>query len=57
MKRLAYHKLELPDGRLIEGPVVVETDEEGHILSWHLLKGEEPFTEWVGGVKKSLPKE
>lgn len=49
MKR-AYHQLILPDGTCQEGPVVVETDAEGRLIGWHLLQGEEPFTEWVGGV-------
>ena len=49
MKR-AYHDIILPDGIHRHGPVVVETDEEGRFLSWHHLKEEEPFTEWVGGT-------
>ena len=49
MKR-AYHDIILPDGTLQKGPVVVETDENGHLLSWHFLEGEEPFTEWIGGT-------
>jgi len=49
MKR-AYHDILLPDGTLQHGPVVVETDAEGHVLEWHLLEGEESFTEWLGGT-------
>lgn len=49
MKR-AYHDILLPDGILLQGPVVVETDNEGHFQSWHLLQQEESFTEWVGGI-------
>lgn len=49
MKR-TYHDILLPDGTLQQGPVVVETDEEGRFLSWHLLEEEEPFTEWLGGT-------
>ena len=48
MKR-AYHDILLSDGTLQHGPVVVETDDAGRFLSWHLLQQEEPFTEWVGG--------
>ncbi|MCR5849775.1 MAG: hypothetical protein K6G92_03570 [Bacteroidaceae bacterium] len=51
MKR-AYHDILLPDGTRHRGPVVVETDDEDRLLSWHLLDGEEPFTEWVGGIYK-----
>ena len=49
MKR-GYHDILLPDGTLQQGPVVVETDAEGRLLSWHQLEEEEPFTEWVGGT-------
>ena len=45
-----YEYILLPDGTLQQGPVVVETDEEGRFLGWHLLEGEETFTEWVGGT-------
>ena len=47
--KTAYHDILLSDGTLHRGPVIVETDEEGRFLSWHPLKEEEPFTEWVGG--------
>ena len=46
----AYHDIILPDGHLQDGPVVVETDQNGRFLSWHPLEGEEPFTEWIGGT-------
>lgn len=49
MKR-AYHDILLADGTLLAGPVVVETNRDGSIVSWHLLEAEEPFTEWVGGT-------
>ncbi|MBQ8454658.1 MAG: hypothetical protein IJ537_04855 [Bacteroidaceae bacterium] len=49
MKR-AYHDIRLPDGTVKKGPLVVETDDEGRFLAWHLLLQEEPFTEWVGGT-------
>ena len=49
MKR-AYHDILLPDGTLQQGPVVVETDEDGHFLRWHFLIKEEPLTEWLGGT-------
>lgn len=51
MKR-AYHDIILPDGTLQKGPIVVETDEAGHLLSWHLLEEEEAQTEWIGGTYK-----
>ena len=48
----AYHEIVLPDGRLVEGPVVCETDRDGRLLSWHPLQQEEPFTLWRGGRKE-----
>ena len=50
MKR-AYHQIRLPDGSIHEGPIVVETDSDGTLIGWHLLKEEEAFTEWVGGTR------
>ncbi len=50
MKRLAYHILRLADGTSVS-PAVVEVDDQGNVLGWHRLQGEEPFTEWVGGEK------
>ena len=49
MKR-AYHDILLADGTSLAGPVVVETNRDGSIVSWHLLEAEEPFTEWIGGT-------
>lgn len=46
--RKAYHRLVLPDGQLVEHPVVV-FDEKGRVVCWHRMTQEEPFTEWVGG--------
>lgn len=42
----------LRDGTKVEGPLVVETDDNGRFLSWHPLLREEPFTEWRGGTYK-----
>ena len=44
-----YHRLKTSEGRVVEGPLVVETTEEGVFLSYHLLEKEEEATEWVGG--------
>ena len=44
-----YHRLRTAEGRVVEGPLVVETSEEGRFLSYHLLEQEEESTEWVGG--------
>ncbi|MBR4406673.1 MAG: hypothetical protein IKT30_09900 [Bacteroidaceae bacterium] len=49
MKR-AYHRLLLPEGKVIDGPLVVETDENEGFLSWHILQHEEPNTIWCGGT-------
>ncbi|MBR4644598.1 MAG: hypothetical protein IKO73_05515 [Bacteroidaceae bacterium] len=52
MKR-GYHRLITAEGKVVEGPLVVEFSDDGALLSYHLLKQEEPATEWVGGVFKS----
>lgn len=44
-----YHRLQTPDGRVVAGPLIVETTESGEFLSYHSLTEEEPATEWVGG--------
>ncbi len=48
-KKRAYHSLCLADGTLVNGPVVCCFDADGTLAEWHLLLGEEAFTEWVGG--------
>lgn len=45
-----FHRFRTANGEVVEGPLVVETTEEGKFLSYHLLCQEEPFTEWVGGT-------
>lgn len=50
LKHKAYHALRLADGMMVEGPVSVTFDNDDKIISWHLLTGEEPFTEWIGGL-------
>ena len=47
--QFGYHHLILPDGRQVD-MAVVELDEEGRYVSHHVLVGEEPFVEWVGGT-------
>ncbi len=48
--QVGYNALRMPDGQLVQGPVVVETDCQGHPISWHYLQHEEPRTRWVGGI-------
>lgn len=58
MRRDGFHRLVLGDGRIVEGPVVVVRDNDGRMVSWHLLHGEEPSTAWLGGdfhVKDEIP--
>ena len=45
-----YHRMQAADGQIVEGPLVVEIEEDGTLLSYHSLHQEEPFTEWVGGT-------
>jgi len=46
----AYHRIQTAEDQIIEGPLVVEFEEDGTFLSYHLLQQEEPATEWVGGT-------
>lgn len=50
MKKEAYHRLCLVSGELIEGPVVIELDDDKVMRGWHVLVGEEPMVEWIGGT-------
>lgn len=49
MTQRCYHRIVLSTGQVVDGPVVVSFDAEGRVQEWHLLRGEEPMTEWVGG--------
>lgn len=49
-----YHRLKTSEGRVVEGPLVVELAEDDSFLSYHILEKEEEATEWVGGEYKSL---
>lgn len=56
MIKRGYHRLRIPEGRVVEGPLVVELAEDGTMLSYHLLEKEEEATEWIGGeFKAALP--
>ena len=46
----AYHRMQTAEGNIIEGPLVVEQEEDGTYISYHLLQHEEAATEWVGGT-------
>lgn len=50
MRREGYHRVVFPDGTCIEGPLVVEFDAEGNMLSYHPLYCEEAMVVWVGGT-------
>lgn len=50
MKKCGYHRLVLPTGEVIEGPLVITLDSSSHIHEWYLLDGEEAMVEWIGGA-------
>ena len=54
MIKRGYHRLITAEGKVVEGPLVVELSEDGSLLSYHPLRGEEAYTEWVGGEFNSL---
>lgn len=52
MKRLGYHRIRWADESTTEGPLVAELDDANRLVGWHLLKGEEAATQWIGGELK-----
>ena len=50
MKKYGYHRLVLPTGEVVVGPLVITMDSASHIHEWHLLDGEEAMVEWMGGT-------
>ncbi len=56
MKR-GYHRIRLSDGSYVEGPVIVETDQTGTLLSYRLLDREEEAVEWYGGTYRCEEKD
>lgn len=50
MKKFGYHRLVLKDLQVVDGPLVVILGENKSLISWHLLNGEEPMVEWIGGT-------
>lgn len=50
MKKFGYHRLVLPSGQIIEGPLVIILNHESILTDWYLLKNEEPMVEWIGGT-------
>lgn len=52
--RQGYHRAVLPDGTVVEGPLVVVTDAEGHLSHIERLDAERPFTTWVGGTFRAV---
>lgn len=54
MKKYGYHRLVLPTGEVVEGPLVITMDSNLRIQEWHFLDGEEAMVEWMGGTYKCL---
>ncbi len=48
--KTGWNRIFFPDGSVVEGPIVVVTDDEGVMLSWHVMLGEEAMVEWRGGA-------
>ncbi len=51
MRNLGFHHLVLLSGERV-GQSVVSVNDSMHVLHWHLLDSEEPFTEWLGGTAR-----
>ncbi|MBO7067519.1 MAG: hypothetical protein J6W52_02405 [Bacteroidaceae bacterium] len=56
MIKRGYHRLETAEGRIVEGPLVVELAEDGTLLSYRPLREEEAATEWMGGTYIEITK-
>ncbi len=50
MRKYGYHRLVLTSGEVINGPVVITLDAQSNPAEWHIMQGEEPMVEWVGGT-------
>lgn len=53
MRKVAAHRIVLPDGQLLNKEVVT-LDERGHVVEHHSLTGEEPGVEWYCGTYEIL---
>ena len=49
MRKVAAHRIVLPDGQLLSKEVVT-LDDRGHVVEHHSLTGEEPGVEWYCGT-------
>jgi hypothetical protein len=47
-RKIAVNRLLLPGGEILHQQVI-EFDDHGHVVAYHPLSAEEPFTEWQGG--------
>jgi hypothetical protein len=52
MIKRAYHRIVTHDNHVVDGPVVVVFNDELKYIDYHLLQGEEPMVEWIGGSFK-----
>ena len=50
MRKRAYHSLVLHDGTAVEGPLIVQFDDNEQPAAYRILTQEEADTEWVGGT-------
>ena len=50
MIKRAYHRIVTSDKKVVDGPVVVVFNDEMEYLDYHILQGEEPMVEWIGGT-------
>lgn len=55
MKKFGAHRLYLSAREAVQGPVVVQLDDEGLFVSYERLTAEQPAVEWLGGIFLLLP--
>lgn len=50
MSKYGYHRIRFFSGQIVEGPLVADLDANSNLMEWHMLDGEEPMVQWVGGT-------
>lgn len=50
MSKYGYHRIRFSSGLEVEGPLVVDLDGKSNLIEWHMLDGEEPMVQWIGGT-------
>lgn len=55
MRKVAAHRLILSATESVSGPLVVRLADDGMVVDYERLQGEQPGVEWLGGIFLLLP--